>query len=454
MLEKSTPVFKRLLHGIERMPVIDCHEHLAGPGRDLALVVEEPIAALITGYLTSDLWAAGASGEEIALLQDEEATTDDKWPVFARLWAASEHTAYARVTKLMLRDVYGIEELTRDSLEDIRAILADRNASDYLAIIHDQGIKAIVADVLFPFQPEVHIRYFANPVLQDFLEGQFHMPEAWHPVFPLPYFHEIRRREFINYVEAISGLSITSLQEYEQAVFELIQRSKKFGVVALKDQSAYRRLILYDLPPRSDAERCFNKLLTDPRQQLAWPEAKPLDDYLFHQYMRFARDLDLPVQIHTGHMAGIRNRVDKANAVHLASVLELHADVMFDLFHGNWPYMGDLLFLGKNYPNVSIDLCWVHMIDPAYAQALLKRAVMTLPHTKIHCFGGDYKVFPELAVAHLAIARQVTAGALADLVECGWFEEEVALRIAADWLFNNPNQFYRLQLSPYKITGS
>jgi len=240
------------------------------------------------------------------------------------------------------------------------------------------------------------------------------------------------------------------LAEYEEAMFELIRRAKDQGVIALKDQSAYRRVITYDLPSRSDAERTFNKLLIDPRNQLAWPEAQPLDDYLFHQFMRYARDLSLPVQVHTGHMAGARNRVDKANAAHLASVLELHSEVQFDLLHGNWPYMGDLLFLGKNYPNVALNLCWVTMIDPLYTQELLKRAVMTVPHAKIHGFGGDYLYVPENAVAHLAIAREVIASALADLVECGWLEEEEATSLAADWLYSNPNRFYDLGLQPYE----
>jgi predicted TIM-barrel fold metal-dependent hydrolase len=169
-----------------------------------------------------------------------------------------------------------------------------------------------------------------------------------------------------------------------------------------------------------------------------------LNDYLFHQFMRFARELDLPVQLHTGHMAGVYNRVDKANAAHLASVLELHREVRFDLFHGNWPYLGDLLFLGKNYPNVALDLCWLHIIDPDYAADLLERSVMVLPHTKVHGFGGDYGDVPEYVAGHLQIARENIAGTLARLVERGWLEEEQAVTLAADWLFNNPNRFFKL----------
>ncbi len=451
MLRKPSGLFTRLLEHINRIPVVDCHEHLRGPERDLQRASRrDPILALIVLYLVSDLWSAGATNEEIELLQSQAASLDEKWPVFDRLWRATEHTAYARVAKLVLQEAYGVEQVTRQSLEDVAGQLAGRDPAYYLQVLRDAGIRAVIADMLFPPPWERQVRYYGNPVLKEFLEGQFPLPDIWHPVFNLPYFHEIRLREFIDFVAALSNSSITSLADYEEAIFGLIKRSQELGVIALKDQSAYRRVIAYDLPTRGDAERLFNKLLIDPRSQLAWPEAKPLDDYLFHQFMRFARELHLPVQIHTGHLANIRNRVEQANAAHLAPVLELHAQVQFDLFHGNWPYMGDLLFLGKNYPNVALDLCWVTMIDPMYAQELLKRAVMTLPHTKIFGFGGDYFVAPEFSVAHLRLAREVIASALADLVESGWLEEEEAIRLAADWLYNNPNRFYRLGLPPHK----
>jgi predicted TIM-barrel fold metal-dependent hydrolase len=163
--------------------------------------------------------------------------------------------------------------------------------------------------------------------------------------------------------------------------------------------------------------------------------------------MRFAAELSLPVQLHTGHMAGSYNRVDKANAALLAQVLQLHQGLRFDLFHGNWPYMGDLLFLAKNYPNVALNLCWLYMIDPLYAQEMLKRAIMSVPQHKIHGFGGDYEDMPEYAAAHLRLAREVICAALADLVESGWLKEEQALESARAFLFDNPDQFFGLGLA-------
>jgi predicted TIM-barrel fold metal-dependent hydrolase len=449
LLGKSSSVFNRLLDRISQINVVDSHEHLSGPDRDLKAIFREPILFLAAQYFISDLWAVPATDREVELILSEEATTDEKWPVFSRLWAATEHTAYARVPKLVLKR-YGVENLTRESLEVVREQLEKRDRSTYLRILEDAGIKAIVADVLFPF-PDLFISFFVHPELKSFLEDEFPMLEEIHPVFPLAYFHEIRHREFVDYAANLVQSNVTSLEHYEEVVFELIKRSRDRGVVALKDQSAYHRMISYDLPPRSDAERIFNTLLIDPRNQLAWPEAKPLDDYLFHQFMRFARELNLPVQIHTGHMALSRNRVEKANAAHLASVLELHSEVQFVLFHANWPYMGDLLFLGKNYPNVTLDLCWTTMIDPLYSIDFLKRAVMTVPHAKVFGFGGDFFYRPEFSVAALELAREVITSALYELVDRGWLQEEEATHIAAEWLFNNPNRFYGLGLPPLKV---
>ncbi|NLF01559.1 MAG: hypothetical protein GX601_11345, partial [Anaerolineales bacterium] len=101
MLYPRSPLFERLHCEIAAMPVIDCHEHLRGPaGRP---PYKEPIAALINGYVLSDLQSAaqGVPATDIARLSDPDVATDVKWPLFKRLWRATEHTAYARVTKLV-----------------------------------------------------------------------------------------------------------------------------------------------------------------------------------------------------------------------------------------------------------------------------------------------------------------------------------------------------------------
>jgi hypothetical protein len=435
MLYPRSPLFDRLYEQVSAMPVIDCHEHLSGP--EERPPYKEPIAALIHDYMLSDLHSAalGINDREIAHLEDQDVSTDRKWPLFEKLWHATEHTAYARVTKLVLKNVYGESELTREALDRVAEKLADQTEETYFRTIDDAGIHAMLVDVL----------EWLPKGLGSFLNGENTFPDKWRLMISLPSMHPTTVNwETIDQYGSLADMQITSLDEYLEAVFVVFQRCMERGAIGVKDQSAYSRVISYDVVSKSEAESQFNLVLADPRNSLGWPAGKPLNDYLFHQYMRFACELELPVQLHTGHMAGIRNRVDKTNAAHLASVLELHRDVRFDLFHGNWPYLGDLLFLGKNYPNVAIDCCWLHIIDPDYAAELLERSVLTMPHTKVHGFGGDYGDVPEFVAGHLQIARENIAGVLTRLVERGWLEEEQALSLAADWLFNNPNRFFKL----------
>ena len=137
MLRQASPVFNRLVDRINQMPVVDCHEHLTVPERDLAATSHEPIAFLTDLYTISDLWSVGASDDEIALLQSKDATTDQKWPLFSRLWAATQHTAYARVTKLALKDMVGVEQPTRASLNKAAEILAQRDSSTYQSTLSE-----------------------------------------------------------------------------------------------------------------------------------------------------------------------------------------------------------------------------------------------------------------------------------------------------------------------------
>lgn len=434
-LYRNVPLYQRLLDQILSLPVVDCHEHLTGP--EARPKYKEPIAAITYGYVQSDLESAAfdVPWKELGKLTDEGISTDEKWPLFEKLWRRIEHTAYARVTKRVMQDTYGEQELTRTALDRVAAKLAAMDEASYFRIIDEANIQVMIVDVL-GWLPDG---------LGSFLDGKKTFPAKWCPMISLPEFHPVHFSwESIQKIGALVDEQITSLDEYLEAVFLVFQRCIERGAIGIKDQSAYERALDFELAPYADAEKLFNRLLADPRSSLGYPETKPLNDFLFHQFMRFARDLDLPVQLHTGHMAGIYNRVDKTNAAYLATVLELHREVRFDLFHGNWPYLGDLLFLGKNYPNVSLDLCWLHIIDPAYAVELLQRAVYTIPHSKVHGFGGDYGDTPEYIAAHLQIARQNIAASLANLVEGAWLDEEQALDLAKGWLFNNPNRFFNL----------
>jgi hypothetical protein len=427
-------LFSDLYREIEKLPVIDCHEHTVGPREELGK--KEPIASLIQGYVQSDLISAGISQKELDILNDDSVDTEKKWDIFEKFWKRIRFTAYGRVTRTIIEDLYGEKEISPESLMRIRDKLIQPTRETYDSLLDRANIKLMLSDVLGDLDS-----------LKRFIEGKFFDYNRIRFLFSLPQFHNnVRSFDFLQKVGSLLDRHITSLEDYLESVFELIKRAKERGVVGIKDQSAYIRTLDYQLVPRYEAEKLFNRILSDPRNSLGWPESKPLNDYLFHQFMNFAKELNLPVQIHTGHMAGIRNRIEKTNAVLLTNIFELYQDVKFDLFHGNWPYIGEILFLGKNYPNVHIDLCWVNIIDPIYSEELYSRAVLTVPHVKINGFGGDYFDVPEYIVCHLKIARENMTRALVRLIKINWIDEDSAVEIARSWLFENPRSLFNLEI--------
>ncbi len=423
-----------ILEQIGDFPVIDCHDHTVGPSS--APEYKEPITALIQGYFQSDIVSAG--GEAVlGKLNDQNVSTEEKWPIFEKIWKRTQHTAYARVTKLVMSNIYGEDEMSLEAIKRIGEKLLDlRDEKVYASILEGAKIKCRLVNI--------------EPNFRDFMAGKQKLYPLDRLLIPLPGFHAVRSYTNVERFSTMLDETVSDLEGYLQACMEIFSRMKDAGVVGFKDQSAYGRSIRYDNVPRYEAEKLFNFMVEDPRRSLGWPEAKPLDDYLFHSFMRMAKKLDLPVQIHTGHMAGFRNDIVKTNAANFTSVLELHRDVKFDLFHGNWPYLGELLYLAKNYPNVAIDCCWVNIIDPFYTEQLMANSIVTVPHAKIHGFGADYGDSVEYAAAHLMVARDVIAGALARSVSRGWLDRSGASNVAADWLFNNPNAFFKLGFEPFE----
>lgn len=412
-------------------PLIDCHDHSrhCGPRH------EDPLVALLTCYFKSDFWSA-SDDDTVNGVFDMNRPLEERWPAFERVWKRTCHTGYAQMVRRALRHFYGIETLTLDTVKALPGRWLDLQDEK----VFDRILgEAKIAARLVNYSPEINVKAV--------LDGTLRLTPRARLTIRLPEYHRLTSCADVERNVFPLRRHVTSLDEYLAACRAIFEGHKRFGAVAFKDQSAYSRAIDYGNPCRADAERLFNSLLAYPNRTLAYPDqSRPLDDFLFHEFMRMARDMDLPVQIHTGHMDGIRNEIVKTNAVQLTSVFTVHRDVRFDLFHANWPFAGELLFLAKNYPNVSIDLCWTHIIDPVYSQTFLKQALSCVPHGKVHGYGTDLVGAPDLAWAHAEMARDNIAIALSDMVEMEYLGLDEAKAVARMWMFDNANAFYRLNV--------
>jgi len=447
MWKSQTRSYDALRARLDTLPVIETHEHWCGvcpPDENLDLL------ALLAGggYYASDLASASADFAKRArpglfpISPLAEYLTDTRHHSFDQRYAAWRtyhertcHTAYTRGLFEGLRACWGLESIEKKAmLAAQERMQAERNQACADRTLARHGIQTMIV----------------NTDLTAVMAGSLPYRKGFARfVLDLPQYHALSGEGSVRkpHLEAALNRRIVTLDDYLEAFERFLEQAIQFGIVGIKDQSAYHRCIAYANPPRAEAETVFNRIVAHPRDSLGTDQVRPLDDYLFNQFMRLAARRGLPVQVHTGHMAGICNEITKTNPAHLTAMLELHSEVQFDLFHGGWPYLGEYLFLGKNHPNVTLDMCWANAIEPLYSVEFFKRALQTVPHSKIHGYGGDTHLF-ECAVGYLILARDNLAAALAEMVDAGWLGTDEALAVARAWLFDNPNRTFRLDCQP------
>ena len=428
MYGSNAKCFPELRQFLDGLPVIETHEHYV-KFHECA----DALDFIVGNYYMSDFMSAG--GGEIP----KDLTARERYDIFIKYYRKSDKTAYARGMQEGLRQCWGVENLdTFEAYEAFSERLKGRSAEIYDETMDRLNIRAKVVDI-----------FDMNKYVDG---GDKSYSKYCRFAFPLPGFHNIHHKQDLMWLQKYACGTIARLDDYTEAFDRYLQKCVDFGVVCFKDQSAYRRTLAYGNPSKAEAEKAFCDIVFNPRDMYGDDRVRALDDWLFQYAMRKAAKYDIPVQLHTGHMAGIRNEIAKTNAAHLIPTLELNSDVRFDLFHGNWPYMDEYLYIGKNYPNVCLNLCWAQSIDPLYCVEFMKRAVVTMPHSKVFAFGGDTGMI-EWVAGYLTLARDNVAIALSELVDSGWLTLREAKQIASDWFFNNPNEFFKLGFEPVVIGG-
>ncbi len=372
-------------------------------------------------------------------LRDPNRPLDARWNEFAPFWRHARTTGYGRALLLAARDLFNVDDINDSTYQRLSEEIAASNRSGWYEEVLKKraNIELSVLDVLEEFDPtpmaEIDRRFFA-PVLRvdDFLTPC--------------------NRSDLARLEARAGSAIHSLDDLLRAIDAALERAVAAGAVGIKVATAYVRSLKFEQVVKADAERVFNQLSRYPIVQdaitqlppVSWTEAKPLQDYLMHHVIRRAIEHYLPIQVHTGLQEGNGNFLTHANPLNLVNLLIQYGEVRFDLFHAGYPYSSEVAVLGKNFPNVYVDLCWVHVISPWVARRVLHEWIETVPSNKILAFGGDY-IFVEGAYAHARMARDNVAAVLTEKVETGYLREAEAMELAHKLLRDNALQLFCLR---------
>lgn len=407
-------LLRRLSTAIDQLDLISTHEHLLPEAERLA--TKPDFFTLAGHYAINDLVSAGL-----------DPAAANRWEDFAKFWPHVRHTGYGRALRIALRDIYGMEQINASTLPKINDAIAAKNR------------PGLYRDIL---KRRTRMRY---GVLDDYFHGD--------PIRPDPEFFVLARKfdwyctpdspATIRRMEEVTGVAIPNLKGLEGALERRVEQSLEAGMVAIKSTIAYSRELLFHQVPRAAAERDFESLMRGEAPPVKGPRRfthrplRRLEDWMFHRVLQLAQAHSLPVQLHTGILAGNANYIPNTRPMLLSNLILLYPRLRFDLFHIGYPWHEEVAALSKMYPNVFADFCWAHILSPATARGALDEMIDAVPANKILGFGGDYRMV-ELTYAHSRIARDNIARVLAARVEARDLTEDEALHLARLFLHDNP----------------
>jgi hypothetical protein len=104
-------------------PLIDTHEHLCEEQDCLTSgeVKADDWSVVLSHYFDSDLLTAGMPAEVHKRFFAKGPSPLEKWKLLAPFWPAVKNTGYGQAVRIAMRQLYGIEELSADTVEKVQA---------------------------------------------------------------------------------------------------------------------------------------------------------------------------------------------------------------------------------------------------------------------------------------------------------------------------------------------
>jgi len=413
----------RIRDYVDSLEIIDTHEHLIGPELvKNGFFLDFSLLFMQNGY--DDLVSAGMPASSYEPFFNESLTPEKKWEIIEPYWKKSFNTSFNRIILYGIRNLYGISELNASTVGPLSEKIKKAYESDWFeSILLDScRIRYIIKDGNYMPGRDEYVRY----------AKRF---DDWFTV------HSKYRLDSL----AILQLDpIYSLDDFVKSLTLAFENEVKSGMTAVKVFTAYYRTLHFEKTGTEAAKKVFRTLVNGEEDfNIPMKDAKPLQDYMFHQLMNLAEKYKMPVAIHTGLQAGTGKIIGNSDPTLLTDLIIEYPDVNFVLYHGSYPYGGELAALAKNYKNVFIDMNWVWSVSPTYSERYLNEWLETVPVSRLMAFGGDCMAV-ENVYSELATAKRLISKTLCSKVTEGYLTEPEAKTIAKMILYDNAAKFYNL----------
>jgi len=423
-------LYESILEYSNEIQVVNTHEHQHEPA-EYEIDTPNFFHLLHSTYLMQDLISAG--GNRLEMEEIDSIPLDDQWEIFGGLLDFSRSTSYYAHFVQGFQKLYDFDELyfTGSNVKDLSAQIVS-NYSDFDSW-YSEAFKQAGFEIMFndqywkPFNVDIDTRYFAlvfhiNAIVYDICKR----PE---PGAKVVWTYDYANKD---------GFEINSLRDYLNYCEFLFQKNLDRNAVCIKNSMAYGRSLDYNEVSFEEAERLYEI----PSSRLTDQERKKLEDFMFHWIIEKSIEHNLPIQIHTGYLAGDGNYLENGKPAKLNNLFLKYRDARFSLFHGGYPWTSEFVALGKMFPNVYLDLVWLPQISREKAVLTLDEILDCVPYNKIF-WGGDC-AFIEESTGSLEFAKSVVAETLAKRIERGLLTEEVAYDIVKRIFRTNAIEVFNL----------
>ncbi len=412
-LDESS-VYRNIRVHADQVKIINTHEHQRTPEQigNFNFCFYHLMAV---SYLAADLNSAGVGGRGGDLKLIDSLSLDECWNIYGEALDYSRGTSYYSHFVKGFQKLYGFNEpyFTKDNIAELSARIG-QNYKNYELWFKEAfnmaGYELIFLDQWWDnSNTEIDNEYFAL-VLN---------------VHPLIFGWKEKKEN--------------SLDDY---LAQCDQHFKKFTeqkVVSVKNAVTYVRTLYFEDVSYEEARSLYDK----PLNQLSPAEDKKLQDFMFHWIIEKSIQCDLPIQIHTGYLAGNGGVLDNGQPTKLNNLFLKYPGARFVLFHGGFPWTGEFVALAKMYPNVYLDLVWLPQISRERAVSTLDEMFDCVPYNKIF-WGGDCHLIEE-SIGSLEFGKDVVSEVLAKRVNRGLLTEDVAFEIIDRIFRENAIEVFKLK---------
>ena len=418
----ETELYRRILDEINSVAIIDCHEHLQRE-RELPGGNDIHIGRFFAHYASSDLVSAGMPPQDLVRVQtDSKLSPVERWRLIDPWWRKAWNTGYCQAVRVAIRDLYGLDDLTERTVEPLTDAMRKQIKPGFTRKVFDKsGIDFAMTNPFGPkavFNPDFGFDCFLCDMVDSFTG------------FP------------IQVLAAESGMDIACLDDYLKVIDFYFERDAGCAS-AFKVGRAYDRVLSWQDVPRGEVEGTFNRLLAF-NDRPDRRDVQALEDFILHYLCRKCGEYDIRMKFHTGIQEGVGNHITNSRAALMTNLFMKYPKTKFDMYHVSYPYEEELAVVAKNFPNVTVDFCWMWIINQAAARRALSDMLDSVPANKIHGFGGDF-IFVEGTYGHARIARREIARVLCEKVQEGSFSEEYAVEVGRMLLRENAMENFGLK---------